>query len=82
MKGKNMKLIGIVKNYNGKYGTIVTQDKEKIDFINKDVSFEQEINERDLVEFRIENKTGGLKLARNVNKLKINQGKIDDTNNN
>ncbi|MBQ9318686.1 MAG: hypothetical protein IJR82_03565 [Bacilli bacterium] len=62
-----MKLIGKITTYNGKYGTIITQDNELIDFDFKDISFNQNINEGDIVEFRLEIKFPNIKIARNIN---------------
>ena len=61
-----MKLIGKIKTYNGKYGTIVTEINEIIDFDFKDVSFKQIINIGDIVEFRLETKFPNIKIARNI----------------
>lgn len=62
-----MKLIGKITTYNGKYGTITTQDNEVIDFDFKDISFNQNINEGDTVEFRLEVQFSDIKIARNIN---------------
>lgn len=64
-----MKIIGKIIHYNGKYGTIVTE-KDEIDFSKKDISLNQEVSVGDLVEFRLENKSSNIKIARNINKLK------------
>lgn len=61
-----MKLIGKINTYNGKYGTILTQDNELIDFDFKDISFNQNINISDVVEFRLEVKLSNIKIARNI----------------
>lgn len=63
-----MKCIGKIKCYNGKYGTIVTQN-DIIDFSKKDISLNQKISVGDMVEFRLENKFHNIKIARNVNKI-------------
>ena len=56
---------GIVNSYNGEYGTIKV-DSEIIDFENKDISFNKEINVGDLVKFRIEKRFPDIKIARNI----------------
>ena len=53
-----MKLIGIIDSYNGKYG-LIKVNNELIDFESKDISFNQEINKNDKVEFRLEIKFPG-----------------------
>lgn len=60
-----MKIIGIVKKYNGNYGEIKSE-LGIIDFSKKDISLSKEIKENDIVEFRIEEKVGNIKLARNI----------------
>ncbi len=62
-----MKLIGKINTYNGKYGTILTQDNELVDFDVKDISFNQNIKIGDIVEFRLEVKLSNIKIARNIN---------------
>lgn len=61
-----MKKIGKIDSYNGKYGTIVTDNNEIIDFDFKDISFKQKLNVGDIVEFRLETKFPNIKLARNI----------------
>ena len=63
-----MKLIGIIDSYNGKYG-LIKVNNELIDFESKDISFNQEINKNDKVEFRLEIKLPDIKIARNINKI-------------
>ena len=63
-----MKLIGIIDSYNGKYG-LIKVNNELIDFESKDISFNQEINKNDKVEFRLEIKFSDIKIARNINKI-------------
>lgn len=60
-----MKKLGIVTNYNGRYGLITTEE-EIVDFDTLDLSFNEEISIGDLVEFRMETKLPNLKLARNI----------------
>lgn len=64
-----MKLIGIVEEYNGKYG-LIRVNNELIDFDSKDISFNQNIRVKDTVEFRLEIRFPDIKLARNINKIK------------
>ena len=61
-----MKLIGKVTKYNGKFGTIVTQDDDIVDFDFDDISFNQNINIDDVVEFRLETRIPNIKIARNI----------------
>ena len=63
-----MKHIGYVKEFNGRYGIIESNDLI-IDFDKKDISLNQELKVGDKVEFRIEEKKGPLLIARNVSKL-------------
>ncbi len=70
-----MKLIGKIDTYNGRYGTIVTQDNQVVDFDYKDISFDQNINIGDIVEFRLEVKSFHVKIARNINLLSNEQSK-------
>ena len=58
-----MKLLGKITKYNGKFGTIKLANNEEIDFEYKDISFNQNININDIVEFRLPN----IKIARNIN---------------
>lgn len=67
-----MKLIGKVNEYNGKYGTIITNNNDVVDFSNKDISFNQRIDIGDEVEFRLEIKVPDIKIARNVNVINKN----------
>lgn len=60
-----MKLKGKVEEYNGKFGTIVTQDGV-VDFDVDDISFNQDINVGDIVEFRLETRIHNIKIARNI----------------
>ena len=60
-----MKLKGKVEKYNGKFGTIVTQD-DVVDFDFDDISFSQNINVGDIVEFRLEKRIPNIKIARNI----------------
>ncbi len=64
-----MKLIGIVEEYNGKYG-LIRVNNELIDFDSKDISYNQNIRVKDTVEFRLEIRFPDIKLARNINKVK------------
>ena len=64
-----MKLIGIVEEYNGKYG-LIRVNNELIDFDSKDISFNQNIRVKDTVEFKLEIRFPDIKLARNINKIK------------
>ncbi len=66
-----MKKIGVVTKYNGNYGLIITED-EIVDFSIEDLSFKEEISNGDLVEFRMENKSADLKLARNIRVVRKN----------
>lgn len=78
-----MKLIGKINEYNGKYGTIMTQDKEFIDFDFKDISFNKNVNIGDIVEFRLEVKFPNIKLARNINVIsdtQISSNSLKDDN--
>ncbi len=68
-----MKLIGKINEYNGKYGTIITQDNEFVDFDFKDVSFNQNVSIGDIVEFRLEVKFPNIKIARNINVISDTQ---------
>lgn len=68
-----MKLIGKINKYNGKYGTIITQDNEFIDFDFKDISFNQNVNVGDIVEFRLEVKFPNIKIARNISVISDTQ---------
>ena len=68
-----MKLIGKINKYNGKYGTIITQDNEFIDFDFKDISFNQNVNVGDIVEFRLEVKFPKIKIARNISVISDTQ---------
>lgn len=61
-----MKLIGKINEYNGKYGTIITQADEFVDFDFKDISFNQNVNVGDIVEFRLEVRFPNIKIARNI----------------
>lgn len=61
-----MKTMGKIKSYNGKYGTIITENKEEIDFEFKDISFKQTLSSGDIVEFRVEKKFPNIKLAKNI----------------
>lgn len=62
-----MKLLGKITKYNGKFGTIKLANNEEIDFEYKDISFNQNININDIVEFRLEIKFPNIKIARNIN---------------
>lgn len=78
-----MKLIGKINTYNGRYGTIITQDDECVDFDFKDISFNQNVNVGDIVEFRLEVKFSNIKIARNINvisdtKISSNSSKDDN----
>lgn len=64
-----MKMIGIVKSYNGKFGIIVTQDNYVVDFNKDDISFNQNIEVGSYVEFRVEIKPGGILIARNISSI-------------
>lgn len=66
-----MKSIGIIKDYNGKYGIIVTEN-DLIDFSSKDISFNQKLHIGDIVEFRIEERFPNIKLARNIKSIDNN----------
>lgn len=66
-----MKKIGLVVNYDGKFG-IIRSEEYDIEFIKKDISFKQDISVGDLVEFRVEEKLPNLKLARNIQVIKKN----------
>ena len=68
-----MKLIGKINKYNGKYGTIITQDNEFIDFDFKDISFNQNVNVGDIVEFRLEVKFPNIKIVRNISVISDTQ---------
>ena len=48
--------IGIITKYNGKYGTIKTEDIE-VDFEAKDISLGIDLKEGDKVIFRVEKRT-------------------------
>ena len=63
-----MVLVGIVKKYNKKFGTIVSDDK-KIDFEKTDISLNQDIEVGDTVEFRVEVKPYNVLIARNISKV-------------
>ncbi len=65
-----MKSVGYIKEYNGRYGIIESEDLV-IDFDKKDISLNQELKVGDKVEFRIEEKKGPLLIARNINKLSV-----------
>lgn len=65
-----MKLIGLIKKFNGKYGTIITKNNKIIDFDAKDISFNQNIETGDIVEFRLENKGYNIYIARNIQVIK------------
>ena len=73
-----MKLIGIIDSYNGKYG-LIKVNNELINFESKDISFNQEINKNDKVEFRLEIKFPDIKIARNINKISYNFIYFDNT---
>ena len=78
-----MKLIGKINEYNGKYGTIITQNNEFVDFDFKDVSFNQNVSIGDTVEFRLETKFPNIKIARNINvisDIQINSNRLKDDN--
>ncbi len=78
-----MKLIGKINEYNGKYGTIITQNNEFVDFDFKDVSFNQNVSIGDIVEFRLETKFPNIKIARNINvisDIQINSNRLKDDN--
>lgn len=66
-----MKKIGIVTKYDGKFG-LIKNEEQIIEFLRKDISFDQEIFVGDVVEFRLEEKSDDLKLARHVNVIKRN----------
>ena len=57
---------GIVTNYKGEYGCIITDNKEVYDFSKGDISFGKPLQVNDIVVFRAEDKGKELKLARNV----------------
>ena len=63
-----MKYIGKILEYNGKYGTIATEN-DIIEFAKKNISFNQEILVEDIVEFRLEHRFPNIKIAKNINKL-------------
>lgn len=63
-----MKQIGKIRNFNGRYGFIETENSI-VDFSHKDISFNEKIKEGSIVEFRVEEKSKCLKLARNIHKL-------------
>lgn len=69
-----MKLIGIVEEYNGKYG-LIRVNNELIDFDSKDISYNQNIRVKDTVEFRLEIRFPDIKLARNINKINNSSNK-------
>ena len=78
-----MKLIGKINEYNGKYGTIITQNNEFVDFDFKDVSFNQNVSIGDIVEFRLETKFPNIKIARNINvisDIQISSNRLKDDN--
>lgn len=78
-----MKLTGKIKKYNGKYGTIITQDNEFVDFDFKDISFNQNVNVGDIVEFRLEEKFPNIKIARNINVIfdtQVSSNSLKDDN--
>ena len=78
-----MKVIGKINEYNGKYGTIMTQDNEFIDFDFEDISFNQNVNVGDIVEFRLEVKFPNIKIARNINVIsdtQISSNSLKDDN--
>lgn len=60
-----MKKLGIITNYNGRYGLIKTES-EIVDFAIEDLSFNEDVSIGDLVEFRMETKLPNLNLARNI----------------
>lgn len=64
-----MKMVGKIKTYNGKYGVIISQDGQEIDFEVNDVSLEQSINVGSIVEFRVEIRFPNIRIARNINVL-------------
>lgn len=57
--------IGIITKYNGKYGTIKTEDIE-VDFEAKDISLGIDLKEGDKVIFRVEKRIPSIYLARNI----------------
>lgn len=63
-----MKQIGVVIDYNGKYGAIKNQNNNVVDFSKKDISFNETLNVNDIVEYREEDKKV-LKIARNIKKI-------------
>ena len=67
-----MKTIGIIESYNGKYG-IIKSEIGIIDFEQNDISFNQIVKEKDVVEFRVEEKTSNIKVARNISPIKIEE---------
>lgn len=69
-----MKLIGKINTYNSKFGTIVAENKEIIDFSFKDISLNSDVNIGDMVEFRLETKFQNIRIARNI-KLMSTGGK-------
>ena len=60
-----MIVYGKVKSFNGKFGEILTQNMDVVDFDIVDVPFNQQINVGDVVSFRIEEKQL-IKIARNI----------------
>ena len=66
IRRENMKLIGKINTYNGKFGTIVAENKEIIDFSFKDISLNSDVNIGDMVEFRLETKFQNIRIARNI----------------
>lgn len=57
--------VGIITKYNGKYGTIKTEDIE-VDFEAKDISLGIDLKEGDKVIFRVEQRIPSIYLARNI----------------
>lgn len=61
-----MVLIGIVKDFNGSFGTIITEDNTIVDFDARDIEPDNEIKVGDYVVFRLEVRFPNIKLARNI----------------
>ena len=57
---------GVVKDYNGRFGYILSSDNQRFDFSKEDISLNTHIKVNDYVVFRGEEKDKKLKLARNV----------------
>lgn len=63
-------IVGIVKEYNGKFGYIQT-NSDMVDFNKKDISNNEELKVGDKVLFRLEQRYPNVLIAKNICKIKL-----------